>query len=60
MVLDQLIMTVAPPSEKITSPTQRCLVESKAFTACGNMFDNLKKEKKQKKYKAVKTCELER
>ena len=60
IVLDHFIMTVAPESEKIISPTQRRLVESKALTACVSILDNVKNEKKQNKYNAVKTCELGR
>ena len=59
IVLDHFMMTVAPASEKINI-SHRCLLGSKAFTSCGSMLVNLRKEKKQNRYNAVKTCELGR
>ena len=54
MVLDHLTMTVAPASEKIMSPIHKCLVKSKPLAACGNILDNLKKEKKAKEIQGYK------
>ena len=54
-VFDHLMMIIQNPGAKITSPLVKCLVTSNCLTACGSMFDHLKKEKNVNKYKALKT-----
>ena len=53
IVLDHLTIMVANFPPKIMSPLVRCLVISNALAECGNIFDNLKKEKKEKRYNAL-------
>ena len=52
-VLDHLISTVAPMSEKNISPLHKCLETSKVVGACGSMFEMRRNEKKANVYKEV-------
>ena len=52
MVLDHFIITVMASEEKIRSPLHNCLVGSKEALLWGNKFESLRKEKKQKAYRA--------
>ena len=53
MVLDHLMITVAPNWVKMTSPRAICLVKSYCLVVCGNKLERRRKEKKTKEYKAV-------
>ena len=57
-VFDHFMMIIQKPGEKIRSPLVKCLVTSNYLTACGSIFDNLKKEKDVNKYKALKTTDV--
>ena len=53
MVLDHLIITVAPHWVKMTSPQAICLVKSYCLVVCDNKLERRSKEKKIKEYKAM-------
>ena len=54
MVLDHLMSRTAPSPEVRKSPLAKCLVPSNVDTECGSILDNLRKEKKQVRYRALK------
>ena len=54
MVLDHFMSRTAPTPEVRKSPLARCLVSSNVDNEWGRILDNLRKEKKQVRYSALK------